>query len=133
MRTFHNFTLRKESWESQREAGRYNPATELVTGKHVFTLSCGDSDSVYMFREYDELIVLSLNTRYDYCGVEIFDLKTGSEIGNVFCQSEEEYTDTLGPLGLNLTPLHIAARLSACVCFQLTRKEKHESAYIIQN
>lgn len=92
MRKFKNYQLVKEDYTSQHEAGRYNPAREIVykirRKQYIVTLSCGDSDSISVYRENDILYVLTTNYRYDYCGLEV--ISKGQIIGDIFFQAPEE-------------------------------------------
>ena len=114
MRTIHNYKLGKESWDAQREAGRYNPATELhyrdKTGKHAVTLACGDSDDVTILRDGHTTYALSLNTGLGYAGLQAFD--NGAETGSVFLQNDYEVDEILGKGGLNKSSTWICKVLS---------------------
>ena len=115
MRTIHNYKLEKETWESQRIAGRYNPATEIVfrdkRGIHRHTIGAGNSDNIHVFREGYWTIVLSVNYGLPYCGIEIFD--GDMAFYDTFVQGEPatEYVD--------LTPINMTKALmakAACDC-----------------
>jgi hypothetical protein len=106
----------RESWESQRDSGRYNPASVALWrskyGKHRWVLPCGTSDDISFFREGDLVYLVCINSRLDYVGVSVFSCKDNDELGEVFCQSEEHWRDALGPRGLDLHPRNIAKRLA---------------------
>lgn len=125
--------MRRESWESQRDAGRFNPASVLIyreshgRGKsrrecvHRLVLGKGDGDDFAFFRDGRYLLALSWRTGLDYVGLQVYSLDDGEECGeDVFCQGEEHYREVLGPMGLELTPANMARRLfgywSECHC-----------------
>ena len=126
-----DYRLTKESEQRQRAAHRENPCTVLIMRwrkrKMLCPLSCGNSDSVHVFRDRNQLVVLSINERYGYAGVEIFDLSNADEseyvngafepriIGSHFSQSEEELTEIVGRNPFDYTPRTIATRLCGVV------------------
>lgn len=108
----------RESPESQRNAGRYNPASVIkpiikgVKRRHV--LPCGDSDRVSFWLEGETVYCLSISHRLGYCGLTAYapEDQERNESTEVFCQSEEQYTELLGPRGLDLSERTIANRLA---------------------
>lgn len=120
MRSFP-YKLEEETYEEQRISGRYNPATILVYRGKRCSLACGDSDDVEAFIDGKgkeaRIYVVSLNTRLDYVGLQVFDPtdiddnKHCAEIGSVFCQGQEHYEECLGKRGLDLHPRTIAKYL----------------------
>lgn len=106
-----NYKIRKESFESQREAGRYNPGLELLIGQVVMPLAAGSNDDIDVRTEGDEIYVLTRNYSLGYIGLEVFT-KEGSQIGDIFCQSEEEARELLGPNGLNYSVATCIRRLN---------------------
>jgi len=103
-----------ESWESQRTAGRYNPATVLKVDGHAaeYTLGAGRSDSLTVFVQGNEILVLSVNHGLGYVGLEIFDSADGSQIGERFYQDEDELKQSVGPKGLDYSERTLATRLA---------------------
>ena len=115
MRTLHNWALGYESWDAQRDAGRYNPCRQvIIDGGPTLTIGAGNDDSVDVFTEHGLYFVVSVNHGLEYAGLEIFD-RDGAQVeeGNVFLQADHEVRNTLGPRGVDLTPMAIAKRLSA--------------------
>lgn len=94
MRTVRRFKLSKESYEEQRAARRYNPATvvEWVQGrrKRRMTLGAGDSDHLHFFTDDTLFIALSVNYRLDYVGIQVFDTAIDAEVGEVFFDTNLE-------------------------------------------
>jgi hypothetical protein len=72
MRTIHA-TFRDETIDEQIAAGRYNPATQAIVRLRdrslILTLGAGRSDDVTLLRDGDTIVVVSVNTRHDYCGI----------------------------------------------------------------
>lgn len=122
MRTFHDYRLVSESFESQCKARRYNPATVLRMKhkgvKRRFVLGCGSNDNVTVLREGDLLFVVSVNHGLEYAGLEVFDLGEVPDedqhgpMGIAFLQADYEIAEILGPRGVDLTPITIAKRLA---------------------
>jgi hypothetical protein len=116
-----NVKIRLESEASRREGGRYNPASVALWDencgrfacRHRLILSAGDSDSLEFYREGNEVIALSLNTRLGYCGIQVYDETMGEQIGELFVQTDYEIADILGRKGVDLAPMTIAKRLYA--------------------
>ncbi len=108
------FKLEDESLESQRTAGRYNPAKvccfRLGPHKLAVVLGAGTSDDVDVFTHHGEGIILNSNRGLDYCGVEVYD-REGKQVGSCFMQSDERIKEALGPRGLDLKDTTIATRL----------------------
>ncbi len=114
MKTYHDWALGSESWDEQRDAGRYNPASQVrIDGGPVLTIGAGGGDTVDVFQEHGLYFVVSVNHGLEYCGLEVFD-KDGDQLaeGNVFLQADHEVSEALGPRGVDLTPMVIAKRLS---------------------
>ena len=91
MRTIHNYKLSLESWESQRDAGRYNPATVITYrdrhGIHNHVIGAGNSDQITVVRDGEHTIVLAANDSLGYCGIEVFD--GSSMVFDQFLQGDE--------------------------------------------
>jgi hypothetical protein len=92
MKKFNNYKIQKEDINKQREKGRYNPATELTyklkNKTYTVTLSCGSNDGITVYREGEELYVLTTNYNLGYCGLEI--VNSGIIVGDVFFQNPTE-------------------------------------------
>jgi hypothetical protein len=78
MRTVNGYKIVYEEWETQKEAGRYNPALELHYKGKAYTLACGSTDDVNVFEDNTVLFVMSQNWGLEYCGLQVFDLDTDS-------------------------------------------------------
>jgi hypothetical protein len=103
-----------ESYAEQREAKRYNPAWQAVwkhKGKEVRgTLSAGNSDDLYFWHDKRYVFCVSVNTRLDYAGMQVFERKTGNEIGEVFAQNDWELKEMLGSKGVDYDPATMRRR-----------------------
>jgi len=93
-----DYRLQKESWKSQKAAGRYNPGLEITfrdaTGKHTHPISAGSYDDIYVYREKKETFVLSKNDRLGYMGIEVFEGEYNN--GDIFIQSPEQVAEIVG-------------------------------------
>lgn len=116
--------LVQESWDSQRNAGRYNPADVFIFehpkfGRCKAVIGSGESDHVTFWLKDDILYVVSVNYRMGYCGVDHFEFSQEKKRvdyinqypSGLFCQSEESYSEILGRRGLGLADRTIAKRL----------------------
>jgi hypothetical protein len=124
MRTLQ-FKISKETMDSQRLAGRYNPAN-VATWHHrrkryQLVLHSGDSDTVLGFTDEDNVIFVSINRTHGYCGIVVNDRTQFEEIDSVrklyevwssdFYQNDQDIVDILGKRGLELSDRTIAIRL----------------------
>jgi len=118
MRTLTNdkYHMYPETDEQQHAEQRYNPASIIKYKNVEHTISAGTSDHVYCFREDEYLIVLAVNYRYGYVGLEVFALDKEECLVNIFYSSEEELEEYVGKHWDNLSEITIAKRLYATAC-----------------
>lgn len=76
MKRIHPTSVGFEPWEEQRDAGRVNPALQVVIGKNKYKLESGTSDYNYYWRDGKYLYVLSMNSRFPYVGLDQYDYHT---------------------------------------------------------
>lgn len=107
MRTlkFNQYEWSEETWDEQRESGRYTPAKVIVWKGYRLPIGAGSSDDVDLFIEGDRLYVLARNNRLEYAGLEAF--KDGELDGEIFIDSEVE-----GEYLNGLTAIYAAKRLA---------------------
>ena len=118
----------QESYHSQREKGRYNPATVVKVdvpgkGQCKAVIGAGTSDDVTLWLEGSCLYVIAVNRGLDYCGVERHDFADGTRSdyadllppASLFFSGEENYRDVLGKRGFDLADRTIAKRLIECL------------------
>jgi hypothetical protein len=107
MRTLklHEYELDRETWEEQREAGRYNPATVVIWRGHRYAIGAGSRDDVDLFEEGGALYVLARNSGLNYAGLQVF--RDGDEIADTFTDYEEQ-ADYLN----ELSAIYAAKRLA---------------------
>jgi hypothetical protein len=109
--------LLRESLESQRRAGRHNPAAvirQTIDGaKRRHVLPIGDDDDCALFVRAGRVFCVSWNARLDYCGVQAYDAddQEPREELSIFAQGLEQVAELLGPRGLELSVRTIARRL----------------------
>lgn len=106
--------VEQESWESARLAGRCHRAMQVALDPPV-TIAAGTGDEVHLFREGGLLLVLTINRRLGYAGLEVFERRRGEDefsyLGDVFCDNDGRLIEALGPKMLILQPVNIARRL----------------------
>jgi hypothetical protein len=117
MRTYHNWTIEPESWEEQRAAQRCNPCDVIITGKGKrLTISAGESDNVHVFKEGALFFVVSVNYRFPYVGLEVFETtkgeRIGERVGDVFFQYDCDQEESLGRNWEDLTVNTLARRMA---------------------
>jgi hypothetical protein len=81
---------------------------EIASGRGPKTqlpLSASADDDVEVIFDGGSIVVYGENTRYDYCGIEVFSRKDGEwrQEREVFLQGDEQIRDVLGKKGLDLT------------------------------
>lgn len=126
MQTVKSARIKRESWDRQRAAGRYNAGLVVLLNyrkrRYVLPIGAGDSDCVDVFREGNYVYVVSVNHGLEYAGLEVFELgdtrdehsdkHAGDQVGSVFLQADYEVREILGPRGTDLAPATIARRLA---------------------
>lgn len=105
------YEFETETYEEQRAAGRYHPASVIVWRGYRHTIGAGTSDDVNLFEEGGRLYVTATNKGLGYIGLEIFE--DGEPAGDTFTQ---DYDDP-GAYILGLSPIYAAKRLAEyCYC-----------------
>ena len=98
MRTIHNYTIERESFEKQQAAQRYHAGLELTYrdkgGNHTVAISASYTDDISVFREGGDTIVLVTNFSLNYAGIEIY--RDGNLAGEMFLQSDYDIKETIG-------------------------------------
>ena len=74
MRTaaLHSYSIERETYDEQREAGRYNPARVIIWRGHRYAIGAGDGDDLDIFTEGGALYVLARRRSLGYAGLEVF-------------------------------------------------------------
>lgn len=76
MKRIHPTAVGFEPWEEQRDAGRFNPALQVIIGKNTYKLESGTADYNYYWRDGKYLYVLNINYRLPYVGLAEYDYHT---------------------------------------------------------
>lgn len=95
----------RETYEEQREAGRYNPAQVVIWQGHRHAIGAGTADDVDLFTQDGALYVLARNRGLGYAGLEIW--QDGERVADTFTDAEE-LADYLN----ELTAINAAKRLA---------------------
>jgi len=77
----------------------------------IIPIAAGRSDQVHVFKDSTVLYVLSVNHRYDYIGMEVFDAVSGEEYNSIFFQFPWECEEYLGENWKELSPVSIVTKL----------------------
>lgn len=90
----------KVSWETPDEmiaAGRVNPGLEITFRigrvRYMHKISTGNADDIHVYREGDQVFVLSINNGLGYVGLEVF--AGDDRVGDIFLQGDQ-VQETLG-------------------------------------
>lgn len=62
----------------------------------VIPIAAGRTDQVHVFKEDALLYVLSVNYRFEYAGLEVFDATTGEEHESIFVENEWNLKEYFG-------------------------------------
>lgn len=102
------FEVEEETYEEQSRAGRYNPGLVLLYRDkrkiQRVPIGAGTSDDIYVYREGDDIYVLTVNDRLGYVGLDIFSGDPAEKAGEMFLQTDYEIEEILGRRGLDLSP-----------------------------
>ena len=110
MRTINNYKIYDESNEQQHAGHRYNPASIILYKKKEYTIGAGTSDHIYVYREDEYLVVLVVNYRMGYAGLEVFDT-TSENDANVFLSDSQDLEEMIGKNWDDFSEITIAKRL----------------------
>jgi hypothetical protein len=104
-------TIRKMTWEEQREAGLFNPGLMMEYCDLLIPLSAGYSDTVEIYRNGNSLMILTVNTDIEYVSLDEVDCLDGETIRSVFLESSH-IVEGIGNRWLQMKPETSIKRLS---------------------
>ena len=91
-----SYEIKHETYEDQREAGRYNPSLEITfrdkTGVHTHKTVAGTSDDLDVYREGSLTCLLNRNFNLGYIGLEVFE--GGKRVFDIFMGLHQIPDDT---------------------------------------
>lgn len=111
-------TMRKDYEEMNRQ-GMYNPPYRVtVKDKHrtSFIIGAGTHDDVSVYKHQGLYVVLTVNSRLPYIGIETHEPITGEEVHNIFLQEDYAQEDALGKQWDHLTHNYLARILFNRYC-----------------
>ena len=76
----------------------------------VIPIAAGRTDQVHVFKEDSLLFVLSVNYRFEYAGLEVFDATTGEEHESIFVDSEWNLREYFGANWRDAAPINIVKK-----------------------
>jgi len=76
----------------------------------VIPIAAGRSDQIHVFKEDAVLYVLSINYRFEYAGLEVFDATTGEELESIFVDNEWNLKGHFGSRWRDAAPVTIAKK-----------------------
>jgi hypothetical protein len=76
----------------------------------IIPIAAGRSDQVHVFKEDALLFVLSVNYRFEYAGLEVFDAATGEEHESIFVDSEWNLREYFGANWRDAAPMNIVKK-----------------------
>jgi len=101
----HSYDWDRETWDEQRDAGRYTAAQVIIWRGNRHAIGAGTADDVDLFTEGGALYILSRHRGLGYAGLQVF--RGGEEIANSFVDGEEQ-----GDYINGLTAVYAAKRLA---------------------
>ena len=78
-------------------------------GNHLVPIQAGKSDDIYVFRDGDYTLLLSMNQKFGYVGLDVY--QGDEKINDIFLQNDSDITSTLGEKGFERSPRDITKRL----------------------
>lgn len=91
MRRINKYSIQSETLQEQLAAGRFNQALVLTYRGHRYLLSAGRSDIIRVYSDGPALLVLSINERDGYAGLQEFDKATGETLADGFGYPEKHF------------------------------------------
>ena len=104
-------TIRLMTPEETRTTRLINAGSVIDLEGTTIPIAAGRTDQVSVFKESTVLYVLSVNHRYDYIGMEVFDAVSGEEYNSIFLQFPWECEEYLGDDWNQLSPISIVSKL----------------------
>jgi hypothetical protein len=85
-----------ESWEEQNASGRYYPAEVMEIGHYQYRLNSGRTDDISIWGDKDRYLVLTINNRLGYIGLDEYLKNNREPIDGIFIQDYNEAVEILG-------------------------------------
>ncbi len=76
----------------------------------VIPIAAGRSDQIHVFKEDALLYVLSVNYRFEYAGLEVFDATTGEVHESIFVENEWKLKEYFGAEWRDVAPITIVKK-----------------------
>ncbi len=76
-------------------------------------IAAGRTDQVHVFKEDTQLYVLSINYRFEYAGIEVFDAATGQEYESIFVENDWQLKEYFGSRWRDAAPITIVKKFRA--------------------
>jgi hypothetical protein len=76
----------------------------------IIPIAAGRTDQVHVFKEEALLYVLSVNYRFEYAGIEVFDATTGEEQESIFVDNEWNLKEYFGANWRDAAPMNIVKK-----------------------
>lgn len=94
-----HYQIDRASWESIAHTDFYNPPQALfVNGKQKAFLSHGADDSVQIYVEDTQIVIVSENSRMGYAGMEKINRETFEQEFSILAQGEDYENDNLADM-----------------------------------
>ena len=102
--------VRVMTWDETRDAGLMNPGLVMEYCHLKIPLSAGYSDGLMIWSDGYSLMVMVLNEKLEYVGLEEIDILDGKVIGGVFLMGYQ-LRESLGSRWRQMKPETIRERL----------------------
>lgn len=103
-------TIRLMTPEEMRPTQLINTGSVIDMLGVVIPIAAGRSDQVHVFKEDTLLYVLSVNYRFEYAGLEVFDATTGEEYESIFAENDWQLKEYFGSRWRDAAPMTIAKK-----------------------
>lgn len=103
-------TIRIMTPEDMRPPKLINAGSVIDFLGVIIPIAAGRSDQVHVFKEEATLYVLSINYRFEYAGIEVFDAATGEEQESIFVDNEWNLKEYFGAKWRDAEPMTIVKK-----------------------
>jgi len=105
-----NPSIRLMTPEEMRPPKLINAGSVIDFQGVIIPIAAGRSDQIHVFKEDAMLYILSINYRFEYAGIEVFDAATGEEYESIFVDNEWNLREYFGATWRDAAPMNIVKK-----------------------
>lgn len=90
METLKDWKIKRLDWNDDRSHGYYNPPAILVYRNMEVVIGNGTSDNVHLFADGQYIVLLTINERHGYAGINVYNSQL-EEAGDCFMQQDWDF------------------------------------------